>query len=193
MDVYQPLRFRFISNATSAKEDDITTFTPVFTNDGDFAQFEVVEQKNIVPTNRKRKFLTTMCSSAFHHWFTGVMNFLEEDTEDPLEFVQIEMPLYPIVLVRPTQLRDMWTSIHNWVLRLQERGAWPKQTELETTTRPNNRHHHRQRQHSNAPQDIIHRVAQEVQYEQHQPVERLVRRHTFFNENGGMRVVAQYV
>jgi hypothetical protein len=178
MNTYQTIRFRFIRDGQNPKDDDTTKFEPVFKDNGQFDYFHVTELIQVAPAGRRNKTITHMSNYAFTQWLSSVLIFSELDTEDPLEFIQIEMPLLPQILIRPTQLRNSWNTITNWLLCLLEPGVWPKVTEdILPPNRPNRRVD----------------ISPIVQPNLHQNSERQVRRHTFFDEDGGMRVIARFV
>lgn len=185
MNTYQTIRFRFIRDSQNSKEDDTTKFEPVFKDSGEFDYFQVTELTNVTPVGRRNKAITRMSHYSFTQWLGSLLTFSELDTEDPLEFIQVEMPLLPIMLIQPTQLRHSWNAIYNWLLCLQQPGAWPKVTEdIHPPSVPRARHNQYRPEASPIavqPSDL------------QNPPQHQVRRHTFFDENGGMRVVARYV
>lgn len=184
MNTYQTIRFRFIRDGQNSKEDDHSKFEPRFKDNGEFDYFQVTELTNVAPAGRRNKSITRMSHYAFTQWLGSLLTFSELDTEDPLEFIQIEMPLLPVMLIKPTLLRHSWNAIYNWLLCLQQPGAWPKVTEDILSPAPRN--------HRAIQRPAVSPVAVQPSVLEQLP-ERQVRRHTFFDENGGIRVVARYV
>lgn len=96
------INIRFIrQNEKHAKNDDQMR---IWSSDG---QTFTVSFKS---GDTKKSVITTLSDSAVFRWMRHTINLLEKDS-DPFQFVQLDLPLMPSVLIKATDLGESYNRI----------------------------------------------------------------------------------
>ena len=100
------MNIRFIrQNEKCAKNDDTMK---IISSDGE--NYDVVFTQG----ETKKSTLVSMSDSAVFRWVRHTISLLERDA-DPFEFVQLDLPLMPSVLVKVKELNGAYNTILNAV------------------------------------------------------------------------------
>ena len=96
------INIRFIrQNEKRAKNDDTMR---IWSDDGQ--TFTVSFRSG----DTKKSLVTTMSDTAVFRWIRHTISLLEKDV-DPFQFVQLDLPLMPSVLIKATELESSYNRI----------------------------------------------------------------------------------